>query len=330
MHLGVGFRWLLAAAVLSCGCVDQRPVATPDNVASPSVAPSAPPSSSSPVLTRIERDTITVQGFVVEADEQLPHALQTARGADEAMTIELVSGYSEAALARLLVAAPKAGVKLLRLDLGPRNLLLPLEVPSGQERLIGWTDGDAWWVYDLNAANAKAATLGPFASAEPSAEAALHDQLAAACRKGCNLALELSSTDKPGRTVQLLDSWQRITATIPQLTFRLSVERVKLGATTVSGHLPPVVIQSIVRKKFDKFRACFEKALATNAQLTGRVTARFVIGRDGKVTNVTDGGSAMPVPEVTTCVLQAFETLEFPPPADGIVTVVYPVMFAPG
>jgi hypothetical protein len=50
----------------------------------------------------------------------------------------------------------------------------------------------------------------------------------------------------------------------------------------------------------------------------------------GKVSNVADNGSEIPDPEVVSCVLRAMYTLEFPPPANGIVTVVYPIMFAPG
>jgi hypothetical protein len=59
-------------------------------------------------------------------------------------------------------------------------------------------------------------------------------------------------------------------------------------------------------------------------------SARFVIRRDGKVSNVADGGSDMSDAEVVSCTLKAFYGLEFPPPANGIVTVVYPIMFAPG
>jgi hypothetical protein len=71
---------------------------------------------------------------------------------------------------------------------------------------------------------------------------------------------------------------------------------VGLVASTLSGRLPPIVIQSIVRKNFGQLRVCYERALATNAELTGRVNVRFVIERDGKVSHVTDGGSDMPVP----------------------------------
>lgn len=55
-----------------------------------------------------------------------------------------------------------------------------------------------------------------------------------------------------------------------------------------------------------------------------------MIDRGGKVSNVADGGSDILDPEVVSCVLKVVYTLEFPPPAKGIVTVVYPIVFAPG
>ena len=65
---------------------------------------------------------------------------------------------------------------------------------------------------------------------------------------------------------------------------------VRPGVTTVNGHLPPEVIQRIVRQNYGRFRQCYESGLRTNPNLTGRVSARFVIGRDGAVTNVSNGG----------------------------------------
>ncbi len=67
--------------------------------------------------------------------------------------------------------------------------------------------------------------------------------------------------------------------------------RVWHGVDTVSGHLPPEVVQRIVRQNYGRFRQCYENGLRTNPNLTGRVTARFVIGREGSVTNVQNGGS---------------------------------------
>jgi hypothetical protein len=94
--------------------------------------------------------------------------------------------------------------------------------------------------------------------------------------------------------------------------------------------LHPSVIQSTVRAKFGLFRKCYEAGLARDPQLRGRVAARFVIGKDGAVTNVTDDHSDMPDAEVTRCVLTAFYQIRFPKPeGDGILTVVYPIRLEP-
>lgn len=106
--------------------------------------------------------------------------------------------------------------------------------------------------------------------------------------------------------------------------------KVRMGATSVSGRLPPEVIRRIVRQNFGRFRMCFEQGLARNPNLEGRVSVRFVISRDGAVTNASNGGSDLPDSGVVSCTVSAFYGLSFPKPEGGIVTVVYPIMFSPG
>jgi len=103
-----------------------------------------------------------------------------------------------------------------------------------------------------------------------------------------------------------------------------------MGSTTVSGRLPPEVIQRIVRQNFGRFRLCYENGLRANPNLQGRVGVRFVIGRDGNVASVSNGGSDMPDAGVINCVMRAFYGLAFPIPEGGIVTVVYPIVFSEG
>jgi hypothetical protein len=100
--------------------------------------------------------------------------------------------------------------------------------------------------------------------------------------------------------------------------------------TTVSGHLPPEVVQRIVRQNYGRFRQCYENGLRGNPNLTGRVSARFVIGSGGSVTNAMNGGSDLPDSGVVSCVIQTFYGLSFPSPEAGIVTVTYPILFSPG
>lgn len=98
---------------------------------------------------------------------------------------------------------------------------------------------------------------------------------------------------------------------------------------TLTGQLPPEVIQRIVRNNYGRFRACYESALRNNPNLSGRVVVNFVIGRDGAVNSVGGGGD-LPDAGVISCVASNFRGLTFPPPEHGIVTVSYPIVFTPG
>jgi Ca-activated chloride channel family protein len=111
---------------------------------------------------------------------------------------------------------------------------------------------------------------------------------------------------------------------------KTSPPRVRMGATSVSGRLPPEVIQRIVRQDFGRFRLCYERGLRANPALAGRVTTSFVIDRQGSVSTVADGGSDLPDREVVGCVVRSFSGLSFPQPEGGIVTVRYPILFSPG
>jgi hypothetical protein len=108
-----------------------------------------------------------------------------------------------------------------------------------------------------------------------------------------------------------------------------TVPRIRTGELKLSGRLPAEVIQRVVRQNFGRFRACYEVGLRSNPNLEGRVTARFVIGRDGAVSNVSAGGD-LPDANVRSCVASAFYGLSFPTPENGIVTVSYPIMLTPG
>jgi hypothetical protein len=106
--------------------------------------------------------------------------------------------------------------------------------------------------------------------------------------------------------------------------------RMRIGSTQVSGRLPPEVIQRIVRQNYGRFRMCYEQGLARNPNLEGRVEVRFVIDRQGSVSNVQNGASDLPDSAVSSCIISAYYGLSFPQPEGGIVTVTYPIMFQPG
>lgn len=101
------------------------------------------------------------------------------------------------------------------------------------------------------------------------------------------------------------------------------------GKATVAGRMPPEVIQRIVRQNNGRFRFCYEQGLKNSPGLQGRITVRFVIGRDGKVASAT-ATDDLANPAVTDCVVSAFRRLQFPQPEGGIVSVSYPLVFSPG
>jgi hypothetical protein len=103
--------------------------------------------------------------------------------------------------------------------------------------------------------------------------------------------------------------------------------RVRAGTVTVSGRLDRAVIVERVRARHGRYRLCYEQALARNRTLRGRISVRFVIGRDGTVSNVSNGGTELSDSAMTSCVISAFYGLSFPAPEAGIVTVLYPLIF---
>lgn len=87
----------------------------------------------------------------------------------------------------------------------------------------------------------------------------------------------------------------------------------------------------MVRSHFGPMRACYEDGLRRDPKLTGRVAVRFVIERDGHVgdAHVDAESSSMPDPVAEECIAAAFAGIVSPPPNGGIITVVYPIVFAP-
>lgn len=103
----------------------------------------------------------------------------------------------------------------------------------------------------------------------------------------------------------------------------------RASKTEVNGQIPADVIQRIVRLNFGRFRNCYETGLRTNPSLTGRIATKFIIDRTGGVMTAQDGGSDLPDQAVVSCVVKSFQTLSFPNPQGGLVTVNYPLLFSP-
>jgi len=108
---------------------------------------------------------------------------------------------------------------------------------------------------------------------------------------------------------------------------------VRNDAGVTSGWLEPRVIQHVVRASFGRAKVCYTELLRKEPSAGGQVRTKFVIEMDGtasKVEDVTGAEDGLKDATARECVRKVFASLVFPPPADGVVTVVYPLIFSPG
>jgi len=89
------------------------------------------------------------------------------------------------------------------------------------------------------------------------------------------------------------------------------------------GKLSADVVSDGLKAANEPMLACYQRELVRDAKQRGKVSMRFVIGRDGAVSNVSHGGgSTLRSSQAIGCMLQALYPLKSPPPEAGIVTVV--------
>ena len=106
--------------------------------------------------------------------------------------------------------------------------------------------------------------------------------------------------------------------------------RLRAGNVTVLGRISQESVMRTVRQNFGRFRLCYEKGLARNAALTGKIELKFAVERDGAVSHVVTGaGTDLPDPEVVKCAMNALNGVSFPLPEGGPASVVYPILFEP-
>ncbi|MGC4094064.1 MAG: AgmX/PglI C-terminal domain-containing protein [Polyangiaceae bacterium] len=96
------------------------------------------------------------------------------------------------------------------------------------------------------------------------------------------------------------------------------------------GKLDFSTVEGIVHDGYRLFAHCYRDGLDRDSTLGGAVRLRFVIGADGRVARVVDGGSDIPDEGVVACVAEGFFALQFPKPAGGNVHLRYRMHFDSG
>ena len=100
------------------------------------------------------------------------------------------------------------------------------------------------------------------------------------------------------------------------------------GLVTTGGGLDRDVIESVIRRRLDRIRLCYERQLNFNPKLTGKVAVRFVIGKQGEVLKSSITEDTMKNSAVSSCILGEVGSWNFPPPEGGtLVNVDYPFLF---
>ena len=101
-----------------------------------------------------------------------------------------------------------------------------------------------------------------------------------------------------------------------------------VGDSTVGGGLDRDVIESVIRRRLDRIRLCYERQLNFNPRLSGKISVRFIIGKDGRVLSSKALEDTMKNASVKTCILEEVKDWNFPQPEGGtLVNVDYPFVF---
>jgi len=116
---------------------------------------------------------------------------------------------------------------------------------------------------------------------------------------------------------------------------------VMTGTPSVVGSITQMTADRQLRPLVPKFRGCYEKALASDSTLTGRILLRIELHHDGKVVKAEVDQSSVRSEELTTCIneqlaqVEQLEPLKWPDD-DGkedrehTAAIIYPLLFSPG
>jgi hypothetical protein len=85
-------------------------------------------------------------------------------------------------------------------------------------------------------------------------------------------------------------------------------------------------IQRTVKEHYGVLRQCYQRTLARDPTVEGRVSVRFAIEPTGEVSSACVSYYGIPDGVLIECVVDTFKSLRFEKP-DKLTTVVYPVFF---
>ncbi|MFT7519771.1 MAG: hypothetical protein ACI9MC_001915, partial [Kiritimatiellia bacterium] len=103
------------------------------------------------------------------------------------------------------------------------------------------------------------------------------------------------------------------------------------GDPIILGALDRSLIDAVIKRHMNQIRYCYQRELTKNPNVKGKLVVKFVIAKDGSVSNANIKSSSMKNGSVENCVVGRFMRMQFPKPkGGGIVIVSYPFIFTSG
>ena len=102
---------------------------------------------------------------------------------------------------------------------------------------------------------------------------------------------------------------------------------IKTEAPAVDGDLDPNMVAKEVRSRLGAIKACYERALKRNPNLSGKVVIHWTITQAGTVSGVDVEQDTLGDAEVASCIKALIARWRFPAPAGGSVDVSFPFVF---
>jgi hypothetical protein len=86
-------------------------------------------------------------------------------------------------------------------------------------------------------------------------------------------------------------------------------------------------VREVVTTTYDQLQACYGRALMRDHSAAGKVTFEFVIGQNGRVSDVWASDATLRDCSAIECMLSQFRALSFPEPVGRSVRVIYPISY---
>jgi hypothetical protein len=102
---------------------------------------------------------------------------------------------------------------------------------------------------------------------------------------------------------------------------------VKSEAPAVDGELDPAMVAKEVRTRLGAIKACYERGLKRNPNLSGKVVIHWTITQAGTVSGVDVEQDTLGDAEVASCIKSLIARWRFPAPSGGSVEVSFPFVF---